>query len=203
MQIGLGYCVFCASEPHDERPRIFPLPRSGDPPSSRSDSNWLRSQPEADRKTVATFDGDFFKCLKDTPLDRCKMVEEKDLPFGPLRYLYVGSKSPQKDLDYYTKVLGAEKVWDISSSGTRVAAVRLGKGPLVLLADHRPAGSCIMIFQVESLKEASQKLRKRGWKPEGEEFEIPEGPCYRFNDPSGNALAILQIVRPGVLGISA
>jgi len=59
-----------------------------------------------------------------------------------------------------------------------------------------------MIFQVESLKEASGKLRKRGWKPEGEEFEIPEGPCYRFNDPSGNALAILEIVRPGVLGIS-
>ena len=130
------------------------------------------------------------------------MAKEKDLPFGPLRYLYVGSKSAQKDLDYYTKVLGAEKVWDISSSGTRVAAVRLGKGPLVLLADHRPAGSCIMIFQVESLKEASEKLRKRGWRPEGEEFEIPEGPCYRFNDPSGNALAILEIVRPGVLGIS-
>ena len=114
---------------------------------------------------------------------------KKSSTFGPLRYLYIGSKSVQKDLDYYTKVLGAEKVWDISSSGTRVAAVRLGKGPLVLLADHRPAGSCIMIFQVESLKEASEKLRKRGWRPEGEEFEIPEGPCYRFNDPSGNALA--------------
>ena len=129
------------------------------------------------------------------------MAKEKDLPFGPLRYLYVGSKSTQRDLDYYTNVLGAEKVWDISSSGTRVAAVRLGKGPLVLLADHRPAGRCIMIFQVESLKGASEKLRKRGWKPEGEEFEIPEGACYRFNDPSGNALAILEIVRPGVLGI--
>ena len=127
---------------------------------------------------------------------------EESSTFGPLRYLYIGSNSVQKDLDYYTKVLGAEKVWDISSSGTRVAAVRLGKGPLVLMADHRPAGSCIMIFQVESLKEASEKLRKRGWKPEGEEFEIPEGPCYRFNDPSGNALAILEIVRPGVLGIS-
>ena len=131
------------------------------------------------------------------------MGEGKSPPFGILRYLYVGSKGVQKDLDYYTKVLGAEKVWDISSSGTRVAAVRLGKGPLVLLADHRPAGSCIMIFQVESLKEASEKLRKRGWKPEGEEFEIPEGPCYRFNDPSGNALAILEIVRPGVLASPA
>ncbi len=130
------------------------------------------------------------------------MGEGKHLPFDNLRYLYVGSKSVQKDLEYYTNVLGAEKIWDISSSGTRVAAVRLGKGPLVLLADHRPPGSCIMIFHVESVTGASEKLRKRGWKPVSEEFEIPEGPCYRFNDPSGNMLAILEIVRPGVLGIS-
>ncbi len=102
---------------------------------------------------------------------------ENKPPFGVLRYLYVGSKSVQKDLDYYTKVLGAKKVWDISSSGTRVAAVRLGKGPLVLLADHRPAGSCIMIFQVESLKEASEKLRKRGWKPEVKSLRFPRDPA--------------------------
>ncbi len=102
-----------------------------------------------------------------------KMGEGKHPPFDNLRYLYVGSKSVQKDLEYYTNILGAEKVWDISSSGTRVAAVRLGKGPLVLLADHRPPGSCIMIFQVEGVKVASEKLRKRGWKPVSEEFVIP------------------------------
>ena len=89
-------------------------------------------------------------------------------PFGPLKYLYVGTKDVQKDVDYYTRVLGADKVWDLSSFGTRVAALRLGKGPLILLADHRPAGSCILIFEVDSLKAASEKLRKRGWKPDGE-----------------------------------
>ena len=130
------------------------------------------------------------------------MSEKKVFPFGPLRYLYVGSKSVQKDLDYYTMILGGTKAWDIPSMGTRVAAVRLGEGPLILLADHRPAGSCIMIFQVESLKSAAEKLRRLGWKPESEMFEIPEGPCYRFNDPSGNQLAILEIVRAGVLGIT-
>ena len=131
-----------------------------------------------------------------------KMGEEKGPLFGTLKYLYIGSKDVGKDLEYYTKVVGAEKVWDLSSSGTRVAALKLGKGPLLLLADHRPAGSCILIYQVENLKATTEKLRKRGWKPEGDRFEIPEGPCYRFNDPSGNALAILEIVRPGVLGIS-
>jgi hypothetical protein len=46
----------------------------------------------------------------------------------------------------------------------------------------------------------SRELRQKGWKPEGERFEIPEGPCYRFNDPSGNPLALLEITRPRVLG---
>ena len=129
------------------------------------------------------------------------MVGIEKLPFGPLRYLYVGSSDIQKDLDYYTKVLGAKKLWDLSRFGTRVAALRLGSGPLVLLADHRPARSCILIFQVDDLLAESKRLREKGWRPEGEQFEIPEGPCYRFNDPSGNPLALLQIVRPNVLGI--
>ena len=123
------------------------------------------------------------------------------VPFGPLRYLYIGSSDLQKDLDYYTKILGAEKVWDLSSFGTRVVALRLGQGALLLLADHRPARSCILIFQVEDLEVVSKRLREKGWNPEGEKFEIPEGPCYRFNDPSGNPLVLLQIVRPNVLGI--
>ena len=128
------------------------------------------------------------------------MGSQNGLPFGPLRYMYVGSSNIQKDLDYYTEILGAKKIWDISSFGTRVVALSLGKGPLLLLADHRPARSCILIFQVRDLPAISKQLRKRGWKPEGESFEIPEGPCYRFNDPSGNPLAIIEVVRPNFLG---
>jgi len=131
------------------------------------------------------------------------MSKGKTAPFWRLRYLYIGTSNVQKDVDYYTKVLGAKKVWDISSFDTRVAALRLGEGPLLLLADHRPAPSCILIFQVDNLKTISDALRQRGWKPEGEQFEIPEGPCYRFNDPSGNLLALLQITRPNVLGITS
>lgn len=130
------------------------------------------------------------------------MAEVDKVPIGPLRYLYIGSSDIQKDLDYYTHVLGAKKFWDLSSFGTRVAAIQLGEGPMLLLADHRPARSCILIFQVEDLASVSKRLREKGWKPEGEKFEVPEGPCYRFNDPSGNPLALLQIVRPNVLGIS-
>ena len=117
-----------------------------------------------------------------------------------MKYLYVGSSNIQKDVDYYTKTLGARKVWDRTGFGARVAAFELGPGPLILLADHRPAGSCIMIFQVDDLKRTSEQLRRRGWKAESAHFEVPEGPCYRFNDPSGNLLALLEIVRPGIFG---
>jgi len=30
--------------------------------------------------------------------------------------MYVGSSNIQKDLDYYTEILGAKKVWDIPAS---------------------------------------------------------------------------------------
>jgi len=127
-------------------------------------------------------------------------MSSKTSPVGRLRYLYIGTSNTQRDADYYTQVLGGQKLWDVSSFGTRVAAMRLGEGPIILLADHRPAPSCIMIYEVDDLKRASGELRKRGWEPLGEQFEIPEGPCYRFNDPSGNPLALLQITRPKVFG---
>jgi hypothetical protein len=95
------------------------------------------------------------------------MTKNKGASFGRLRYLYMGTSNVQKDVDYYTKALGASKVWDISSFGTRVAALQLGQGPLLLLADHRPAPSCILIFQVDDLQEMSKELRQKGWNPDG------------------------------------
>jgi len=90
-------------------------------------------------------------------------------------------------------------VWDITSGGTEVAAVEIGEGPLLLLADHLPAPSCELVYEVKDLRAASEALRSRGWKPEGRSFEIPNGPCYVFKDPSGNRLVIFQDRRPGVL----
>ena len=120
-------------------------------------------------------------------------------PLGKLRFLYVGSSDVKRDLDYYVKVLGSRKVWDREAFGTRVAAVELCDGPLLLLAGHRPAPSILPIFQAESLKASEEELRSRGWKPEGGRVEIPNGPCFVFKDPSGNQLAVFQDVRPGIL----
>lgn len=118
------------------------------------------------------------------------------LPFGTLEFLYLGSAHFERDLAYYRDVLGAELVWNEKGMGARVAAFRLGKGPLVLLADHRPGGTCIFLYAVADLKETAKALRKRGWKPEGRSFDIPNGPCYVFEDPSGNRFGIFENVRP-------
>lgn len=120
-------------------------------------------------------------------------------PFGRLAYLYVGSSDFERDLAYYRDTLGARIAWNAHAFGAHVAAVELGPGPLILLADHRPAPSVIPIFEVKDLERAAKALRSKGWKPKGKPFEVPDGPVYRFDDPSGNPYAILEISRPDAM----
>jgi catechol 2,3-dioxygenase-like lactoylglutathione lyase family enzyme len=119
-------------------------------------------------------------------------------PFLGLEYLYVGCKDFVRDLAYYRDVLGAHVVWNHEGFGAHVAGLRLGKGPLILLADHRPAPSTIVLYEVADVKETAKVLRKRGWKSDGRSFEIPNGPCYVFDDPSGNRYGFFENVRPHV-----
>ena len=120
-------------------------------------------------------------------------------PFGPLTFLYVGTTDTARDLRYYRDVLGGEEVWHVKEMGAEVAAVRLGEGPVILLADHRPAPSVMPIYRVDDIEATAAALRKRGWKPDSGPFEIPNGPCYTWKDPTGNAYAFFQDVRPQVM----
>ena len=120
-------------------------------------------------------------------------------PLGTLEYLYVGTADFDRDCAYYANVLGAERVWAFHAFGARVAAFRVCRGPLFLLADHRPAPACMPVLAVDDLEATVAALRVRGWQSEGEAFEIPNGPCYRFTDPSGNPCALFQNDRPGAM----
>jgi len=120
-------------------------------------------------------------------------------PLGRLEYLYVGTAAFDRDVAYYRDVLGAEVVWAFAAFGAKVAALRVCDGPLLLLADHRPAPSCMPVLAVENLEVTVGELKKRCWQSEGEPFEIPNGPCYRFTDPSGNPLALFQNLRPNAM----
>lgn len=116
-----------------------------------------------------------------------------------LRFLYLGSEKFDSDLAYYRDSLGAELVWNFKTFGARVVAFRVGEGPLLLLADHRPAPSCLPVFEVKDLNKTIRELAARNIKPDRGPFEIPNGPCCVFKDPSGNEFAIFQDERPHVL----
>jgi predicted enzyme related to lactoylglutathione lyase len=120
-------------------------------------------------------------------------------PLGTLEYLYVGTANFDRDCGYYAEVLGAERVWAFHAFGARVAAFRICQGPLVLLADHRPAPTCMPVFAVADLEATVKELRARGWQSNGEAFEIPNGRCYRFADPTGNPYALFQNDRPDAM----
>jgi catechol 2,3-dioxygenase-like lactoylglutathione lyase family enzyme len=119
---------------------------------------------------------------------------------GRLAYLYVGSADVAADLAFYRDRLGAEVVWDREAMGTHVAAVRLGDGPLVLLADHREAGTVLPIWTVDDLDAALAELKRRGWTGPATRVEVPDGPCLLLADPSGNEVGLLHQVRPNVIG---
>ena len=123
-------------------------------------------------------------------------------PLGTLAYLYIGTADFDRDCAYYATVLGAERVWAFNAFGARVAAFRVCQGPLFLLADHRPAPSCMPVLAVADLDATIAALKARGWQTEGEPFEIPNGPCYRFADPSGNPYALFQNDRPEAMELA-
>jgi len=117
-----------------------------------------------------------------------------------LVYLYVGTDDVERDLAFYEEALGAERVWRFRAFGTEVAAVRLGpESPLVLLAEHRPAPSCLPIWTVADLDAAVERLAKSGFEARGETVGTPDGPVHVLHDPSGNEIGLLRPDRPGQL----
>lgn len=119
---------------------------------------------------------------------------------GTLVYLYVGTDDVARDLDFYREALGAELVWRFDAFATDVAAVRIGVAPpLVLLAEHRDAPSCLPIWTVADLDAAVARLRDSRFEHRGETVGTPDGPVHVLTDPSGNRIGLLQQDRPNAL----
>jgi predicted enzyme related to lactoylglutathione lyase len=116
-----------------------------------------------------------------------------------LVYLYVGSADVEADLAFYRDSLGGEVVWRFQAFDADVAGVRLGEGPMVLLADHRPAPSVLPIFAVTDLEAAQEMLAAAGYASTQTQVEVPDGPALVLRDPSGNELALLHRVRPNAM----
>jgi catechol 2,3-dioxygenase-like lactoylglutathione lyase family enzyme len=119
--------------------------------------------------------------------------------FNRLVYIYIGTNNFTADYHFYKNILGAKLVWEFENFGAKVAAFDLCGEPYLLIADHVHAPSKRLIYQVENINVAVEKLKSRGWKPDGKKFEVPDGPCFNFKDESGNEYAIIQMLRPHVL----
>jgi hypothetical protein len=116
-----------------------------------------------------------------------------------LRFLYVGSDDTEADLAAWLRVPGARQRWRFQHFGADVGAVDLGSPPLVLVADHRPAGSVLPIYAVDDLEAATVELVAGGWAVELGPMGTPEGPATALVDPTGTAIALLQVDRPDAM----
>ena len=119
--------------------------------------------------------------------------------FKRIAYIYIGTSDYKADYDFYKNILGAELIWEFEDFGAKVAAFDVCGEPFHLIADHVHAPSKRLIYEVENIDDVAKQLKARGWKPEGEKFEVPDGPCINFKDASGNEYAIMQITRPKML----
>ena len=97
---------------------------------------------------------------------------------------------------FYRDALGAEIVWAFDRFGAVVAALRLGDGPLLLLADHRPPGECRLLYAVDDLRAAMLAAREAG-AAHVVEVGVPPGPCAIFDDADGNPVGVIEETRAG------
>jgi hypothetical protein len=119
-----------------------------------------------------------------------------------LRYLYVGSSDTERDVATWLRLPQARLRWRFQHFGADVAAIDLGARPIVLIADHRPAGSVLPIYAVDDLATAVQSLAGQGWAVELGPMGTPEGPACVLHDGSGAAIALLQVDRPEAMETS-
>jgi hypothetical protein len=116
-----------------------------------------------------------------------------------LRFLYVGCQDTERDLASWLALPGARLRWRFRHFGADVAAVDMGAPPVVLLADHRPAGSILPIYAVEDLDARGADLERSGWVMELGPMGTPEGSTSVWRNASGTAIALLQVERPDAM----
>ena len=113
-----------------------------------------------------------------------------------LDFLYMPSRDPAAELEWFEQTLGAEVVFAIEAFGTRVAMLQPSAGPpAVLLAGHLEGDRPVLVFRVASMADAVAELEAAGGSA-GPEFGIPHGPVREIEAPGGHRLAIYELTRP-------
>lgn len=119
--------------------------------------------------------------------------------FESLDFIYMPSRDVAADLRYFSEVLGAEVVFAIDVTETRVAMVKLSEAPpRVLLADHVDGDAPILVYRVADLETAMRALTERGWE-RARTLELPMGTACSFQAPGGQRVALYELSRPEVV----
>ncbi len=119
--------------------------------------------------------------------------------FGTLAYLYMGVQSFDATLAFYETIFGVSRLWAFDRFGAKVAALDLGEGPLLLLADHLPPGHVRFLYLVNDIEVAEARLISAGTRFEGERIEMPVGQCRLYTDPGENPCGIFVETRPNLM----
>ena len=113
-----------------------------------------------------------------------------------LDFLYMPSRDPAAELDYFERVLGWRVGFAIEAFGTRVAMVHpTDAPPAVLLAGHLEGERPVLVFRVASLDGAVAEVEAAGGQV-GPEFGIPHGEVREVELPGGHRVAIYELTRP-------
>ena len=114
-----------------------------------------------------------------------------------LDFIYMPSRDPAAELEWFEQTLGAEVVFAIEAFGTRVAMVRLAQGPPhLLLSGHLGGERPVLVYRVPDLAAAVAELEARGFDA-GPQLGIPHGPIHSFTLPGGgHRVAIYELTRP-------
>jgi hypothetical protein len=115
--------------------------------------------------------------------------------FESLDFIYMPSRDPAVELEWFESALGAEVAFAIEAFGTRVAMVRPADGPALLLAGHLGGERPVLVFRVASLDAAVGKLEAAGATVSAE-FGIPHGPVREIEALGGHRIAIYELTRP-------
>ena len=119
-------------------------------------------------------------------------------PFEALDFLYIPSRDVERDIAFFTEVIGGVVVFAIEAFGARVAQVRLSEGsPRLLLADHLDGEAPVLVYRVADFDATLAQLERRGLGLDGR-LGIPHGPCAAVRAPGGQRLAIYELTRPQV-----
>jgi hypothetical protein len=117
-------------------------------------------------------------------------------PFQAFDFLYMPSRDVERDLTFFTEMIGGVVVFAIEALGARVAQMRLSeRSPRLLLADHLEGQAPVLVYRVGDLDSTLAELKRRGLKLEGQ-FGIPQGPCAAVRSPGGHRLALYELTRP-------